>query len=261
MQPVLSSHSRKGFMGYVGTPMLLALWAALSYSGAVNPLVLPPPDRVVLAISDIGLSPLLAHFAATASRVIVGYIGSLATGGVIGVLMQYYRGFYAFADGVIESWRPVPPVALIPFFILIFGFSETGRLVIVVLGTTLVIVVTVVEALDRVSPSLIRLGLVAGLSKPQLFRWILLPAAVPNTRAGFRIALALTVTLVVVSEFLGAQYGLGYLINVSKVTLTTPTIFLCVVLLGVIGFAADLTVRAILGYVSKWEYTSKEAIR
>jgi ABC-type nitrate/sulfonate/bicarbonate transport system permease component len=261
MQTVLSSHSRKGFIAYVGAPMLLIVWGALSYSGVVNPLVLPSPSRVALAINDIGPSILLAHLIATIIRVAAGYFGALVIGGILGILMQYFHRFYAFADGIIETWRPVPPVALIPFFILIFGFSEIGRGVIVVLGTAPVIAVTIIEALDRVQPSLIRYGLVAGLSKSQLFRLILLPAAIPHTKAGLRIALALSITLVVVSEFLGSQYGLGYLINVSKVTLTTPTMLLCVILLGIIGYVTDLAMRAIVDHVSKWEYTSKEAIR
>jgi ABC-type nitrate/sulfonate/bicarbonate transport system permease component len=260
MEPVLSSHFSKGPLSYLGVPASLAVWAGLSYSGAVNALVLPPPDRVLLAVFDIGPA-LFLHFVATLTRVIVGFFGSLIVGITIGVLMQYYRRLYELGDGIIETWRPVPPVALVPFFILIFGFSETGRFLIVVLGTTLVVIVTVIEALDRVPPALIRLGLVVGLSKPQLFRRILLPAAAPFTKAGFRIALALAITLVVVSEFLGAQYGLGYLINVSKVTLTTPTIFLCVILLGVIGFVADFALRAGLNQISKWEFTSREAVR
>jgi NitT/TauT family transport system permease protein len=260
MEPVLSSHSEKSFLGHAGLPVFLLLWASASYSGLVNQLVLPTPYRVVLAIGDIGPLVLLAHLAATSIRVIVGYLGAVVIGSALGILMQYYRLFYLFADNVIQTWRPVPPVALIPFFILIFGFSEVGRFVIVVLGTTLVVIVTVVEALDRVQPSLIRLGLVVGLSKSQLFRRILIPAAAPHTKAGFRIAVALSVTLVVVSEFLGARYGLGYLINVSKVTLTTPTIFLCVILLGLIGYFTDLATRAILDYVCKWEYSSREAL-
>jgi NitT/TauT family transport system permease protein len=260
MRVVLSSHSPKGFLAYLGLPAFLFVWSALSYSNLVNPLLLPPPDRVILAARDIGF-PLAAHFVATLIRVIGGFLGAVLLGSTIGVLMQYNRCFYGVMDGLIETWRPVPAVALVPFFILIFGFSEAGRLLLVVLGTALVVVVTVVESLERVPPSLIRLGLIAGLPRSKIFRLILIPAAAPFARAGFRIALALSITLVVVSEFLGSRYGLGYLINVSKVTLTTSTMFLCIILLGLVGFILDFGLRKVFGAVSVWEYSSREAMR
>lgn len=260
MRAVLSSHSSKGVLVYVGLPAFIIIWSALSYSKLINPLLLPPPDRVVLAARDIGL-PLMAHVSATVLRVVGGYLAAVVLGSVIGIWMQYNHCFYGIMDGLIETWRPVPPVALVPFFILIFGFSEIGRLLLVALGTMLVIVVTVVESFERVSPSLVRLGLVSGLTRPAIFRLILIPAAIPFARAGFRIALALSVTLVVVSEFLGSRYGLGYLINVSKVTLTTSTMFLCIILLGVIGYILDFALRKIFAAVSEWEYSSREVIR
>lgn len=260
MEPVLSSHARKGILGYVGVPAFLALWAFLSYAGIVNALVLPPPHRVVTAIGDIGM-PLLLHIGATVTRILAGFLGAILAGASIGILMQYSRRFYAVADSLVETWRPVPPVALIPFFILIFGFSEVGRAILVMLGATLVVIVTIVEAMDRVPPAQVRFGLVAGLSRTDLFRLVLIPASIPSTKAGFRIALALAITLVIVSEFLGSRYGLGYLISVSKVTLTTPTIILCVILLGLIGFTLDLAVRRALGFFTREESSSREAVR
>jgi taurine transport system permease protein len=258
MSPFLSSHSKKGLISYAGVPIFLGLWALLSYSGAVNSLVLPTPDRVFLSISDIG-APLVSHIAATTARIVVGFLAAAITGSAIGIFMQYNRAAFALLDGLVETWRPIPPVALVPFFILIFGFSEIGRLILVVLGTALVIVVTVIEAIDRVPPAIVRFGLVASLSRREMFISIVIPASIPTAKAGFRIGLALAITLVVVSEFLGSQYGLGYLINVSKITLTTPTILLCVFLLGIIGFLLDLALRAVFGYFAKWEYSAREA--
>lgn len=257
---VLSSHLPKGALAFVGTPAFVAVWAALAYFHMVDPLLLPPPDRVVLAIADIG-PVLLDHLLSTVARVVAGFTIAVVLGSVIGISMQANRIAYGILDGLIETWRPVPPVALVPFFILAFGFSEGGRLALVVLGTMLIVIVTVIEALDRVPPALIQFGLVAGLSRRDLFWRLLIPAAVPNTRAGLRVALAACITIVIASEFLGARYGLGYLISVSKVTLTTATIFLCVILLGAVGFLLDAALRASISYMTRWEYSSRETFR
>jgi ABC-type nitrate/sulfonate/bicarbonate transport system permease component len=260
MTVVLASHGRKGWLAYIGTPTFVAVWSALSYGRVIDPLLLPPPDRVLLAVFDIG--PALAgHFGATVARIAAGFAFSLLGGCALGIWMQKSRMLYGILDGLIETWRPVPPVALVPFFILAFGFSEFGRLLLVVLGTMLIVVVTMIEALDRVPPALIQFGLVSGLSKRRLFQTILIPAAVPNAKAGLRVALAACITIVIASEFLGARYGLGYLISVAKVTLTTPTIFLCVILLGLVGFTLDAALRTAISGLTRWEHSSREALR
>jgi NitT/TauT family transport system permease protein len=257
---ILSSHRPKGALAFVGMPAFLVLWALLSYSRAVDPLLLPPPHRIIVAVTDIGPT-LFAHFFSTVARVAVGFLLAVVFGSIIGVWMQKNWAAYGVLDGLIETWRPVPPVALIPFFILIFGFAESGRLTLVVLGSMLIVIVTVVEALDRVSLTLVQFGLVSGLTKNELFQKILIPAALPHVRAGLRVALAACITIVVASEFLGARYGLGYLISVAKVTLTTPTIFLCIILLGLVGSTFDAGLRSAIDRLTRWEHSSREAMR
>src|ERR1043166_3683118 len=109
---ILSSHVPKGRLAYVGAPVLLAVWIGASEWKVVDPLLLPSPLRVLAAVYDIG-PPLLLHTAATVSLVLAGYVGSLFLGAFVGIWMQYSRPTYAVLDGLIETWRPVPPVALV----------------------------------------------------------------------------------------------------------------------------------------------------
>jgi len=102
---------------------------------------------------------------------------------------------------------------------------------------------------------------VLGLPRPKLFRRVILPAAIPELRAGFRVALAVAVTLVIVSEFMGATYGLGYLINVAKVTLTTPTLVLSVILLGWVSWGLDQILRGMFDRASAWDLRARGALR
>ena len=102
---------------------------------------------------------------------------------------------------------------------------------------------------------------VVGLSRRDLFRMVILPAAWVEMRSGFRIALALAVSLVVVSEFLGATYGLGYLISVAKVTLTTPTLLLSIMLLGWLGWGLDRLVRYMFDKTTAWDVRAKGATK
>lgn len=258
--PVLGSSGKRTPLSLLGVLCALLLWATLSFSGVVNPLLLPSPLRVILAAKDIGFD-LLWHIFATVIRILVGLFLGCVLGLSVGVLMQFSRTAFVFLDGIVETSRPIPPVAMVPFFILIFGFAEDGKLLLVALGTGLVITVATVEAIERVPSGVIRWGLVSGLSRAGLFRYVILPAALPDMRTGARIALATAITLVIVSEFMGSKYGLGYLINVSKITLTTPTIILCVIVLGWLSWGMDRVLRLAFDRVSAWDIRAKGAVR
>jgi len=254
---ILGSAGASSPFRVAGVAGSLLIWIVLSGSGAVNSLVLPSPWRVLGAVQDIGTN-LPIHIGVTLARVLVGFLGGVSLGCCVGVLMQYNRHAFAVLDGIVETGRPVPTVALIPFFTLIFGFSETGRFIVVMLGTALLAAVTVVEAIERVPVAIVRWGLVVGLRRRELFGRILLPAAWPNMRTGFRLALSFT--LVIVAEFMGARYGLGHLISVAKVTLTTPTLLLCVAILGILGWLTDRGLRALFNRTARWEATVKDTL-
>lgn len=264
-----STRKRVAFLGSTGraTPWssigvigVLCLWTVVSGARWVNPLLLPSPLRVLGAVRDISFD-VFWHIAATLLRVVCGFAIGALMGVLLGTAMQYSRRAYVFWDGIVETARPVPPVALVPFFILLFGFSEFGKILLVVMGTGLIVTVATVESIERVPNVVIRWGLVLGLSRRNLFRQIVLPAAIPELRSGFRIALAAAITLVVVSEFMGSTYGLGYLISVSKVTLTTPTLLLSILVLGWMSWAADRLLRYMFDKASAWDVRAKGAVR
>jgi sulfonate transport system permease protein len=257
---VLGSAARASYLNVLGVVGFLAIWSLIAFSGLVSPLIIPSPMRVLGAVTDVGWK-LVEHVAATVVRIVTGFTFGAALGMTLGIAMQYSRRFYLIADGLVETFRPVPPVALVPFFILVFGFAEIGKLLVVTMGVGLMITVTTVEAISRVPTGVIRWGLVSGLHRGALFRLVIFPAAWPEMRTGFRIALAAAVSLVIVSEFMGATYGLGYLISVSKVTLTTPTILLSTMLLGWIGWLLDRALRWLFDSTCRWDTRAKEATR
>jgi ABC-type nitrate/sulfonate/bicarbonate transport system permease component len=240
--------------------VFLAFWFVIAQLGLVNALLVPSPLRVLQSIDDVGMR-LLAHIGATIARVCIGFALGMMLGTGVGVVMQFDSRVFRILDGLVETFRPVPPVAVIPFFLLLFGFAEVGKILITVLGVGLLCIVTTVEAMERVPATVIRWGLVAGLPKRELFRRVIIPAAWPEMRGGVRIAMALAITLVIVSEFMGATYGLGYLISVSKVTLTTPTILLSTMLLGWIGWGFDRLIRFIFDVTTAWDIRAKGAVR
>src|SRR5690606_25006802 len=126
------------------------------------------------------------------------------------------RTVTAILDPFIEMLRPIPALALIPFFVLWFGLGDTGKILLIALGGAVVMVVTVYEALERVPRIYVDAARTLGVNTLGVYRTVLLPAILPTFWSGVRVSSALSFGLGIAAEFMGAQDGLGYLILLAR---------------------------------------------
>lgn len=249
--PTWVKHKSKWWISWIFIAVFILLWIVLTESGIIPTFYLPSPTEVTKAAMDLR-TDIFFHIIYTTGTLVISYALGILGGVGLGIAMSYYPTLYSMLEKTIEAWRPVPPVALIPFFLLWFKFSLLGRVLLISLGVAMIVVIATLEAIQSTNPIHIRAALIFGANKSKLYSTIVLPAMIPKLRAGLRIALAIGMGLEIVSEFLGAQTGLGYIINVSKVTFSTHTILLAVILLGVISAILDLGLRFLLKKLSPW---------
>ena len=246
------SRAESATYGALGIALVMGFWWLLTESAVFQFRLIPGPVEVFRA--GLGLGPSLgSHFLSTLARVVVGFIVGWLFGVLGGLALSYSRVLLLWFGGVVDAMRPVPPVALVPFFILIFGFSETARIVLVVLGTGLVVLVAFLEACRESSVPLSDALRTLGYGKLDIYRLVVVPHALSRLLGPTRVALALSVSLVVVSEFMGAQRGLGYLLNVARVTTNTSVILVSTSLLGVIAGGLDTILRRLFLLLTVWD--------
>lgn len=230
-------------------------WCVVTYFHLVSSLIIPSPYSVFIAAKNIG-PDVFFHSATTLARGLGGFILGSMIGVALGSLVQYNRIAQLIAEPMLDASRPVPALALLPFFILIFGFSELGRALLIVLNVTIFISLTTVESIAKVPEPWVRFSRISGLSRIGIFYRILLPGAIPWLSGPFRLGLALSFTLTIAAEFMGAQYGLGFLINTARVNLATPTIWLSIILLGLVCQISDSILVSIFNRLTFWYQTS-----
>lgn len=231
------------------------LWWVVAEMEVVSSLIVPSPSSVVSAAMDIG-SDLPLHALVTFMRGVGGFILGALAGLGLGVLVQYSRISRIVAEPALDASRPVPALALLPFFILIFGFSETGRITLIVLNIAVFIALATVEAIAKVPEAWVRFARISGMPRAAIFRRVLFRGAMPWLSGPFRLGLALSFTLAIAAEFMGAQYGLGFLINTARVNLAIPTIWLSILTLGIICQLADFLLVRIFKRLTMWYQTS-----
>lgn len=175
----------------------------------------------------------------TILRVAAGFSIASALGIVIGL---YTGRFVPLLDGLVyllNYLRAITPVALAPFFLVVFGISETSKILLITWGAFFPIWVNAHLSNKDLSEDLKASAKLQGLSKFNLFQHFYLPATISGAYPGARIAIGLSFILVYISETLGAEYGIGYRLKVAYDTLQVERMMAALLLLGLLGLISD----------------------
>jgi taurine transport system permease protein len=237
----------RGVLAFV---LLLLVWVAIKYVFGVSDRYFPSFSQVAVAIDDTGLR-LIGDTAVTAARIVIGFTGGVVLG-IAAALLCYRVSILNLLMPSLNAIRAVPPVALIPFFLLWFGFSETGRFVLILVGLGVNIFIAAAQFL--ISPS--EKDRILFMSYPVSAKTLVIPFWLPKIAEGLlptlRFGLSTAVGLVVVAEMLGSQSGLGYLMQTSRATLSLHVILLATVILGLMTALFDSLLQRIWGAILFW---------
>jgi ABC-type nitrate/sulfonate/bicarbonate transport system permease component len=244
----MNSNNFKKFGGWVasivGVLLLPLIWLYLHYVVGVGERFLPSPVRVYEALFAIHPS-ILVHMFDTITRFVIGSLLGVVVGILIGFVLHRWTIARRLLLPTVQALRATPPVAVVPFFLLWFGFSDVGRYLLIVFGLGVSLAITTFQILEN-PPEKYRVLFKSFSLNPraQTFSFSL-PYVLQEILPTIRFCLAVAIGLVVVSEFLGSQTGLGYLIQTSRATFSLHVIFLANILLGVILVVVDwLTIKA-----------------
>lgn len=230
---------------------LLAWYLVTMRLALVPSLFFPSPRDVWETLVQVR-STILVHAGVTLLRVLASFaIGSMV-GVVVGLLMSRFAFLYGLLDPFIEALRPVPPIALIPFFILWFGLGDLGKLLLAGLGCFMVLVIGTVEAVRNVPRIYFQAARSLGASDSYAYRTVVLKAITPELISSLRVALALAFGLTIAAELMGAQSGIGYLMMVARRSLNTQTILLGIIVIGIEAWLADRALRALTARATTW---------
>lgn len=233
--------------------LIIVLWCVLSFGGIVSDLFLPSPVAVVKRIVELYKDgSLWANCYESTARVVVGWFWSVVVALPCGMLMANSRKFSAFIQPIIEFARYLPVVALVPLTLLYLGIDETQKYTIIFLGTFFQLVLMVCDTVSGVDANLINAARTLGAGKWQVYREVILPAALPGLMDDFRLTIGWAWTYLVVAEMVAAQNGLGYMILRSQRYLATDTIFAGLILIGLIGLITDFLFRVLTRIVAPW---------
>ena len=233
--------------------LLVGLWQAASSAGLLPRSVLPAFWDVAASLGAmIGSGEIFAHTAASLARAAAGFAIAVVTGMLLGLVMARVRAVQRAVEPILLLIYPVPKPALIPLFMIWLGIGDVSKVTVIALACLLPVVVATYNGARSVDDMLLWSARARGTSPRDLLWRVILPAALPQIAAGVRTAIAIAIIVLVSSEFISAETGLGYLIFSYGGVGADDAMLAVVIWLAVLGYLLDRGYVAGLRRLMSW---------
>lgn len=229
--------------------LALALWQLVVWSGWKPIYVLPPPATVFGELRELVVTGTFwQSVGITMRRAGFGFAIALVLGSLIGAVVSQSsivrRAFGSFITGL----QTMPSIVWFPFAILLFRLTESAILFVVVLGAAPAIANGLIFGVDHVPPLLVRAGRVLGAGRIELFRSVILPAALPSYVSGLKQGWAFAWRSLMAGELLvivGNTSSLGVRLDYARTMSDAPLLVAYMIVILIVGLCVDAVFGAI----------------
>jgi NitT/TauT family transport system permease protein len=234
--------------------IIVLLWYAIAYSGLISPSLVPTPHAVAVRFwALLTEGRLLSDMWMSTQRVFLGVASGIVVAVPVGFLLGWYKGVRQFIDPLINFFRALPPIALIPLVIVYFGIGESAKVAILFYASFFAGVIVMYEGVAQISPIFVRVARTLGATDGEVFRKVILPLAVPHILTALRVSLGVAWATLVASELIAAQEGLGALIQNASSFFQLDIIYVGIICIGLIALAMDVALRAASRRLVAWQ--------
>lgn len=244
--------------------ILVLLWEFSAHLGLLPRGMIPAPSAVfqgwyTWAFADPGMGfdsyrgTWLSNVLFSSERVLKGYLLAIAIGAPLGVLIGWNRAFARLVDPTVQSLRPIPITAWVPFTIALFGIRDFGAVFLIALGAFYPIVVNSTFGARDINKNLVRAASMMGASRRYLLFRVIFPNALPAIFTGMRIGLGIAWAAVIIAEMIAVKSGLGYVLWDAYYLGRMDVVIADMVTIGLLGFLSDRIVVMISNRVCGWK--------
>ena len=267
------------FLGILGLIIIVIIWFGLSqYFKIINPerasILMPSPLQVITE-SLKGLSSYYGmnmpgeysqelsygnaflvigyHSFMTIARLLIGVTIGIVVGVLIGMLLAWNNYLKWLFEIPILIIRAIPPLALIPLFLIWFGGNELGNITYIAFVIASMISINTIVAIGNVNPIYRNFAFTLGANKWRVFRTVVLPTIIPELGGGIRVVIGISWAVTLGAEYLAAQTGLGRIMILSEKFLFTGRMIIIILLFMLYAFILNQLFLRILNRITKWK--------
>ena len=238
----------------------LLIWEAAVRTLHVPAFILPPPSQVLLALQRGATGNVYFHdLWITLVETLLGFTLGSALAFVLGTLLAASRTAEYFLYPYIVMFQSMPKVALAPLIVVWFGLGLTSKVVSAALVAFFPLLVNTVVGLRSSEEERVDLMRSLAATERQIFWMLRLPSALPFIMAGLEVAMVFALVGAIVAEFVGAEAGLGMLIQSRNFTMDVAGEFAVLFLLALMGLGLNWILVSIRRRVLFWNVSEKAA--
>jgi ABC-type nitrate/sulfonate/bicarbonate transport system permease component len=231
--------------------LVLVVWGLLS-AGSES-FYFPPLTSILSTFADVWLFERIgSDVVPSLARMGLGYGAAVLIAVVVGVSLGLMRRGRLVAGPIVEFLRSIPPPALLPFAILVFGTGTEMKVFIIAFVCLWPILLNTIDGVTGVDPALRETTSVYGVRTIDRIRLVVLPAAAPQIFAGMRTSLSLALILMVISEMVASTNGIGYFVLQAQRSFDIPEMWSGIFVLGILGYALNAAFILVERRVLRW---------
>ncbi len=236
----------KAFRPVILIIALVVIWDLAIRLFHVPAYLIPPPWQVMTELAKQWPS-LLKQSSYTTAATLGGFALSILFGIPAAIAIASSRTIESYVYPLLVFSQSVPKIAIVPLFVVWFGFGLLPKVISAFLLGFFPVVVSTVLGLKSIEPDMFDLALSMGANRIKTFFKIRLPLALPSIFNGLKVSITLAVVGAVVGEFVGSNSGIGYVLQTANGNFDLPLMFAALVVLSAIGvllfFLVDLAER------------------
>jgi NitT/TauT family transport system permease protein len=233
---------------------MLLIWEFLSRTGLVDARFFPPPTEIIGSfIALIASGELVNHLTISLIRIAGGFFLGAIPGIVVGLCMGLYKPVKLIVQPIVMSLMPIPTIALLPIFIILFGIGEWSKVITIATSVFFPVVINTAAGVMGIDKIYMDVARNFGASGMDYFLKIALPGALPVMFEGIQMGQAIALLTIVAAEMVGATSGIGYLIWTSYSAFVMNEMYVGLVLISFFGYLFSLVVRGLQSKLVPWK--------
>jgi NitT/TauT family transport system permease protein len=242
---------------WITTPLLLGIlltiWHVYVTASGVSAFILPAPSTVWDSWMDmLGSSRAWRHTWSTVYVTLVGFGWALFIGVALGVILGRTRWLELTLNPFIVATQVIPKVALLPLFVVWFGFGNTSKIIVAAILAFFPILTNTMLGVKSVDTGHRDVMTSLNATRWQIFRRLELPSSLPYILTGMEIGIVLAIIGAIVGEYLGGNSGLGFML-VSKMNgYETDGLFAVIIQMTLLGFFFYFATGALRRFLIPW---------
>jgi ABC-type nitrate/sulfonate/bicarbonate transport system permease component len=260
MSPRATTDTVERWLSVLSPVLLLVLWEIAAATNSIDTRFFPGPSTIfVAAWQMLRPSPqypsgeLLTNVSISLARICIGFTLGAVPGVALGLAMGLFGPVRAIVQPLVDATFPIPKIAVLPLFIMIFGIGEESKYAIIAVAVVYVVLINTVAGVRNIDHIYLDVAKNYHAGRFMQFTDVALPGALPLILTGLKLGMGVALLVIVSAEFVGAKSGIGFLIWTSWQIFQVEKMYVGLLIIALIGFGSAIALNRIERDLVPWK--------